>query len=116
MESFPSVSISVHQWFDPVSHSKGDGGSASPKASSKAMDCEENPNHKAHKGHRGLCWDEATFYVSFVICVAKLFLSSFVILLEFVVPLPSYWPAKQGARRDAPATLSRIRCGQLQCL
>ena len=97
------MSISVHQWFDPVSYSKGDGGSASPKASSKAMDCEENPNHKAHKGHRGLWWEEATFYVSFVICVAKLFLSSFAILLEFVVPLPSNWPAKQGASRDAPA-------------
>ena len=103
LESFPSVSISVHQWFDPFSNSKPVGGAARPKPSSEAMDCEENPNHKAHKGNRGLWWEEATFYVSFVICVAKLFLSSFVILLEFVVPLPSYWPAKQGARRDAPA-------------
>ena len=53
------------------------GGAARPNPSSKAMDCEENPNHKAHKGHRGLWWEEATFFVSFVICVAKSFLSSF---------------------------------------
>ena len=54
LESFPSVSIGVHQWFDPVSYSKAEGRVSKPEATQQSDIRKKTVNHERHQKHERL--------------------------------------------------------------